>query len=448
MSFFRIPTLAAAMAVAATFTLPHLALAQSLSSDTIDTLKQQVERVQPKMVEWRRHIHQNAELSGQEVQTAAYVAQHLRALGYEVRERVGGTGVVGVLKGAKPGRTVALRADMDALPVAEASGLPFASKQRQKYMGADVPVAHACGHDGHTAMLMGAAEVFAGMRDRIAGTIVLVFQPAEEGAPHELKDGEKFGAAAMVVDGALLQPKPDAIFAAHLIPNLPRVIAYKTGPVFASSDVVKIRIKGKQTHGAMPWLGVDAISVGSQVVNSLQTIVSRQLNISKEPAVLSMGKFVGGNRNNIIPETVELEGTLRTFDEDMRREAKERIVKMSRLIAEANGATAEVTFPPGGYSATINPEALMNDMVPILKKVSDGKTMPASKQMASEDFSEFQKEIPGVYIMVGAPPVGKEPHTAAPNHNPAFDFDEGMMQVGTKAMAGMALEFLSQKVAP
>jgi amidohydrolase len=447
MKFSPIKTLAAAMTAAAVLTLPQLATAQSLSQDAIDALKHKVERVQPKMVEWRRYIHQNAELSGQEVQTAAYVAKHLRALGYDVREGVGGTGVVGVLKGAKPGCTVALRADMDALPVAEASGLPFASKQKQKYMGAEVPVAHACGHDGHTAMLMGAAEVFASMRDQIAGTIVLVFQPAEEGAPHELKEGEKFGAAAMVADGALLQPRPDAIFAAHLIPNLPRVIAYKTGPVFASSDVVKIRIKGKQTHGAMPWLGVDAISVGSQLVNSMQTIVSRQLNISKEPAVLSMGKFVGGNRNNIIPESVELEGTLRTFDEDMRRDAKERIRKMATLIAEANGATAEVTFPPGGYSATINPEQLMNDMVPILQKVSDGKTMPATKQMASEDFSEFQKEIPGVYIMVGAPPVGKEPRIAAPNHNPAFDFDESMMQAGTKALAGMALEFLGQKPA-
>jgi amidohydrolase len=214
--------------------------------------------------------------------------------------------------------------------------------------------------------------------------------------------------------------------------------------VFASSDVVRIRIKGKQTHGAMPWNGVDAISVGAQLVNSLQTIVSRQLDISKEPAVLSIGKFIGGNRNNIIPESVELEGTLRTFDEGMRREAKERIVKMSRLIAEANGATAEVVFPPGGYSATVNPEQLMNAMVPVLNKVSDGKAVPATKLMASEDFSEFQKEIPGVYILVGAPPPGKEPATAAPNHNPAFDFDEDMMRAGTKAMAGMALEFLAR----
>ena len=444
MNHFRLTPFVAAVAAAVSLNLPHAAWSQSLGGDTIDALKQKVERVQPRMVEWRRHIHQHAELSGQEMQTAAYVAKHLRALGYEVREGVGGTGVVGVLKGARPGRTVALRADMDALPVAEATGLPFASKQRQQYMGAEVPVAHACGHDGHTAMLMGAAEVFAGMRDQISGTIVLVFQPADEGAPHELKADEKFGAASMIADGAL-QSKPDAIFAVHLIPNLPRVIAYKTGPVFASSDVVKIRIKGKQTHGAMPWAGVDAISVGSQLVNSMQTIVSRQLNISKEPAVLSIGKFIGGNRNNIIPESVELEGTLRTFDEDMRRDAKARIHKMATLIAEANGATAEVTFSPGGYSATINPEDLMNSMVPILKKISDGKTMPAPKMMASEDFSEFQKEIPGVYIMVGAPPVGKEAATAAPNHNPAFDFDESMMQLGTKAMAGMALEFLSRQ---
>ena len=284
----RLKAIASALLAAGALSITQAAWAQSLSSKTIDALKQKVERVQPRMVEWRRYIHENAELSGQEVKTAAYVAKHLRALGYEVREGVGGTGVVGVLKGAKPGRTVALRADMDALPVAEASGLPFASRQRQPYMGTEVPVAHACGHDGHTAMLMGAAEVFAGMRDQISGTIVLVFQPAEEGASHELKEGEKFGAAAMIADGAL-QPKPDAIFAAHLIPNMPRVIAYKTGPVFASSDVVKIRIKGKQTHGAMPWHGVDAISVGSQLVNSMQTIVSRQLDISKEPAVQSIG---------------------------------------------------------------------------------------------------------------------------------------------------------------
>ncbi len=443
MNLFRLTPRVAALAAAAALALPEAASAQSLGGDAIDALKQQLERLQPKMVEWRRHIHQHAELSGQEVQTAAYVARHLRALGYQVREGVGGTGVVGVLQGARPGRTVALRADMDALPVAEATGLPFASTQRQSYMGAQVPVAHACGHDGHTAMLMGAAEVFAAMRDRISGTIVLLFQPAEEGAPHELKDGEKFGAAAMIAAGAL-EPRPDAIFAAHLIPNMPRVIGYKTGPVFASSDVVKIRIKGRQTHGAMPWAGVDPISVGSQLVNSMQTLVSRQLDISKEPAVLSIGRFSGGNRNNIIPESVELEGTLRTFDEAMRRDAKERIRKMATLIAEANGATAEVTFPPGGYSATINPEALMNAMVPILRQVSDGKTMQASKLMASEDFSEFQKEIPGVYILVGAPPPGKEPATAAPNHNPAFDFDEGMLQAGAKALAGMALEFLGR----
>ena len=422
-----------------------LVSAQAIDDVTLGTLDREFAAIQPKMVEWRRDIHQNPELSGQEVRTAQLIADHLRALGLEVRTGVGGHGVVGLLKGARPGKVVALRADIDALPVAETTGLPFASKARQLNMGVESPVMHACGHDGHTAMLMGVAEVLAGMREQIPGTVKFIFQPAEEGTSAVPAPGTSWGAKAMVEDGALENPRPDAAFALHIIPNIPSgTIGYRSGPLFASGDTVRIKINGKQTHGAFPWNGVDPIVTAAQVITALQTVVSRQLNISKEPAVLSIGQINGGNRENIVPESVEMVGTLRAFDEAMRADAKARITRTAESIAAASGATAEVSFGPSAYPVTNNPEALTEMMVPILKKVTGGKATQTPKFMASEDFSEFQKLVPGMYIVLGATPKGKTPATAAPNHNPAFDFDEGAMPVGAKTLAAMTLEYLAR----
>lgn len=423
-----------------------LASAQALDDATLAALETRLGAIQSKMVSWRRDLHQHPELSGQESRTAARVAEHLRGLGLEVRTGVGGHGVIALLKGGKPGRVVALRADMDALPVKEVTGLPFASTVTQTHMGQPSPVMHACGHDGHTAMLMGVAEVLAGMRDQIPGSIKFVFQPAEEGVSSEAMLKGSWGAKAMIEQGALENPRPDAAFAVHIIPNMPSgMVGFRAGPQFASGDVVRIKVTGKQTHGAFPWNGVDPIVVSAQVVTALQSVVSRQLNISKEPAVISIGQIQGGNRSNIIPDSVEMIGTIRTFDEEMRTQAKERIKRTAESIAAANGAKAEVSYDPGSYAVTANDQPLTAAMGPVLRKVAGGMAMEGPKLMATEDFSEFSRQVPSLYLTLGAPPAGKTPATAAPNHSPAFDFDEGVMPLGARAMAAMALEFLNKR---
>ena len=390
--------------------------------------------------------HAGAE--AQEELAARIVAEELTRLGFKVATGIARTGVVGTIRGKLPGqRSIGLRADMDALPVTEQTGLPFASKAKSTYLGKEVPVTHSCGHDAHVAMLMGAAEALAGMKATLPGTVKFIFQPAEEGAPVEPDANGKvpsFGAKAMVEAGVLKDVQ--AIYGLHITANLPSGMAgYRSGPLMAGSNNIHIHVEGKGGHGSSPWSAVDPIVAASQVVLGLQTVVSRQLNISKEPAVLSIGQINGGNRENIVPESVEMVGTLRAFDETMRADAKERITRTAESIASASGATAEVSFGPSAYPVTTNPEALTEMMAPVLKKVSGGKAMQTSRLMASEDFSEFQKVVPGLYIILGAAPEGKTPATAAPNHNPAFDFDESMMQLGTKAMAGMALEFLSRQ---
>ena len=329
-------------------------LAQGLDPTGLPDLDQRTAGLQSKMVDWRRDIHQNPELSGQEVRTAKLVADHLRKLGMEVKTGVGGHGVIGLLKGELPGRVVALRADMDALPVQEVTGLPFASRVIGRNMGKDSPVMHACGHDGHTAILMGVAELLAGLRAQIPGSVKFVFQPAEEGLSEAPADPKAaIGAKAMVEQGALDNPKVDAIFGLHISPNgppgttgnvPPGTIGYRSGPLMASADSLRIRVTGRQTHGAMPWRGIDPIVASAQIITALQSIVSRQLNISNEPAVLSIGAINGGNRENIIPESVEMLGTLRTFDEAMRADAKQRIVATAESIGAASGAKVEVSF--------------------------------------------------------------------------------------------------------
>jgi amidohydrolase len=405
-------------------------------------VEERVAKVEQKVIGWRRDIHQHPELSGQEARTAALVAAHLQKLGMEVTTGVGGHGVVGLLKGGQPGKVVALRADMDALPILEATGLPFASKAIAKHMGKDSPVMHGCGHDGHTAILMGVAEVLAAMKDQIRGSVKFIFQPAEEGfsQPPE-KLGQLWGAKAMIAEGAMDKPKVDAIFGLHMSSLIPTgMIGWRSGPTMAGADSLRIQVNGKQTHGAMPWAGIDPIVTSAQMINALQTVVSRQLNISTQPAVLSIGAINGGNRENIVPESVEMLGTLRTYDEKMRADAKQRVQLIAQSTAAANGAKAEVSFGPSEYSVTINDPALTAAMVPVLGKVA--KTIEIPLVSASEDFSEFQKIAPGFFYMLGGQPKGRN---VGPNHSPSFDFDEAALAIGVKSLTWLALSYLEGK---
>ncbi|GAA5232903.1 amidohydrolase [Verticiella sediminum] len=426
--------------------LPLALHAQNLSSASYDGLREAVDRVAPQMVEWRRDIHAHPELSGQEERTAKLVAEHLRSLGMEVQTGVGGHGVVGTLRGARPGPTVALRADMDALPVAERTGLPFASTAKAEYLGNEVPVMHACGHDAHVAMLMGAASALAGLRDELAGTVRFVFQPAEEGAPVQ-PDAEgrtpAFGARAMIDDGAL--QGVDAIYGLHITANLPSgTLGYRSGPMMAGSDSLTIHVHGRGGHGSSPWNAVDPILAASQIVVGLQGIVSRQLNISQEPAVLTIGSIHGGTRSNIIPDDVEMQGTLRTFDEGMREQAHQHIVRTAEHIAQASGAQARVRFGPVAYPVTTNDPKLTDASLPALELAADGKVTVVPKVSGSEDFSEFQKQVPGFFFLLGAPPAGKDYTKAPPNHSAEFDVDEQQFPVGARALATLAMDYLAR----
>ena len=414
---------------------------QTVSPDTAQQLDQGIARVESKVVAWRRDIHQNPELSGQEVRTSRLVADHLRKLGMKVTTGVGGHGVVGLLEGGLPGKVVALRADMDALPVQEATGLPFASKAVAKHMGKDSPVMHACGHDAHTAILMGVAEVLAGMKAQIPGTIKFIFQPAEEGFSEMPSSADaQRGAQAMVTDGVMENPKVDAVFGLHVAPVIPSgVIGWRSGPILASADTVRITVEGKQTHGAAPWLGVDPIVTSAQIVSALQTVVSRSLDITKEPAVFSIGSINGGSRENIVPDSVEMLGTLRTFNEEMRTGAKERITRIAQSTATANGAKAEVSFGPSSYGVTSNDETLTEAMLPALKEAANGKIMQVPKAAGAEDFSEYQQKAPGVFFILGVKP---EDRPVGPPHSPTFDLDESSFPVGMRSLAMVALTYL------
>ena len=445
----RCARLAAAAAAAGFFAAS--APAQTQDAARLQDLERRAVALQPKMVAWRRDIHEHPELSGQEVRTAKLVADHLRALGLEVKTGVGGTGVVGVLKGGKPGdRVIALRADMDALPVQEATGLPFASKVIARNMGKDSPVMHACGHDGHTAILMGVAEMLAGMREQIPGTVKFVFQPAEEGRSEEPKDPDApFGAKWMIADGVLDNPKVDAIFGLHLGPGAPvGAVGYRVGPMMAGADGFRIKVTGRQTHGSRPWDGVDPIVASAQIVTGLQTIVSRQLDIAKLPTVVTIGAINGGNRENIIPDSVEMLGTLRTFDNGVRADAKKRIADTATAIAAASGAKAEVHFPALAWPPTVNPPALSEQVVPVLQAATGNKAVVIPLVPGSEDFSDFQLKVPGFFFILFAPAKGQDPLKSPPNHSPKFDFDEDAMPVGAKALAALALDQLARTNKP
>lgn len=437
----------AAIGVAALLTAASAPPAYALDQATVEAVRASAARLQPRVVAWRRDFHANPELANAEKRTAKIVADHLKKLGFEVRTGVGVTGVVGVLRGGKPGGVVALRADMDGLPVLEATGLPFASRATGTFNGQTVPVAHACGHDSHVAMLMGAAEVLAGMKADIPGTVVFIFQPAEEGAPVEPDANGKvpsFGAKAMVEEGALKDVQ--AIYGLHITANLPAgVVGYRSGPLMAGSDNIRIEVEGRGGHGSSPWNAVDPIVAASQVVLGLQTVVSRQLNISQEPAVITIGQIQGGTRYNIIPDNVEMLGTLRTFDEGMRQEALKRITTTAESIAASSGAKAKVRFGPVAYPVTTNPAELTAASLPALKLATGGKAMIIPKVSGSEDFSEFQKVAPGFFYFLGAPPKGADFNKAPSNHSPLFDIDEDQMPVGARTLAALAVDFLQRK---
>ena len=401
-----------------------------------------VQRVMPEVVAWRRDFHQHPELGFAETRSAGVIAEHLRSLGLEVRTGVGKTGVVGILRGARPGRVVALRADMDALPVQEATGLAFASTATGTYLGNTVPVAHACGHDMHMAMLMGAAEVLAGMKDRIAGTVVFVFQPAEEGAP----PGEpKGGAALMIAEGALNDPKPDAIFGLHVVPGRPGSVFYRPEGFMAASDRVDISLKGKQTHGAWPWRGVDVIAVAGQVVETVNTLTARTVDPTTTPTVFTIATINAGVRYNIIPDSATLSGTLRTFDTAQRDALVARAETAIDHVAEAYGATAEFGVRQNA-ALVFNDPGLSAWLAPVLTEVAgEGNVNAATPPTTvAEDFSYFQQVIPGVFYHLGASPDGIDPATSAPNHSPEFSPNEKVLPLGVKTHVLTALRFLER----
>lgn len=396
----------------------------------------------PRVVAWRRDIHAHPELGFSETRTAALVAEHLRALGLEVRTGVGKTGVVGVLRGARPGRTVALRTDMDALPVLEATGLPFASTATGTYQGNTVPVAHACGHDAHIAMLMGAAEVLAGMKADIAGTVVFIFQPAEEGAP----PGEpKGGAALMIEEGALDNPRPDAIFGLHVVPGRPGTVFYRPQGFMAASDRVDIVLHGRQTHGAWPWKGVDVIAVAAQIIQTINTLTARTIDPTTTPTVFTIATVDAGVRYNIIPEEATLSGTLRTFDIAQRDDLVRRAGVAIDNIAETFGATAEFKVRQNA-ALVYNNEALSAWLAPVLTEAAGAGNVNAASPptTVAEDFSYLSQVVPGVFYHLGASKDGVDPATSPPNHSPGFDVNEAILPLGVKTHVLSAVRFLEQ----
>ncbi len=396
------------------------------------------DEVEEQVIAWRRDIHQHPELGNREFRTAALVAEHLRSLGLEVATEVAHTGVVGVLRGGRPGSVVALRADMDGLPVTEMVDLPFASKVRTEYNGQEVGVMHACGHDNHVAILMGVASVLSSVRDELPGTVKFIFQPAEEGPPA----GEEGGAALMLNEGVFQDPAPQAVFGLHVFPAPVGTIMYRKGGFLASADGLRIVVRGKQTHAAMPWAGVDPIVVASQIVLGLQTVVSRQVDLTDSPAIVTIGSIRGGVRGNIIPDSVVLVGTIRTLSPQTRDLVHERVRRTAEEIAAAGGAVADVQIGIG-VPVTVNDPALTERMLPTLRRVAGAeRTIDAPPITGAEDFSFYAEEVPGLFIGLGVAPP-EDPSKAQPNHSPLFYADERALKLGVRAMSSLAVDFLS-----
>lgn len=396
---------------------------------------ERIETVMPKVVAWRRDIHQHPELANREFRTAALVAGHLQELGMEVQTDIAHTGVVGILRGGQPGPVVALRADMDALPVVEQTDVPFASRVRSEYMGQEVGVMHACGHDLHVAILMGVAEVLGDMRAQLPGTVMFIFQPAEEGAP----PGEEGGAELMLREGLFDEVRPDAIFGLHVVPAPVGTIGWRSGGIMASSDRFTIKVRGKQTHGAVPWGGVDPIVVAAQIILGLQTIPSRQLDATLTPSIVTVGAIRGGVRHNIIPDEVNMTGTLRTFDPDTQRQIHDRVTRTAQSIAASAGARADVEIFLG-YPVTYNDPELTRRMLPTLGRVAGPGLVETPRATGAEDFSFYQKEVPGMFFFVGI--ASDDPAKVHPNHSPLFYADERGLPIGVTAMTALALDFL------
>jgi amidohydrolase len=397
-------------------------------------------KVEAKVITWRRDIHQHPELSNRETRTSKLVADHLKKLGLPVRTGIARTGVTAVLKGGKPGPVIALRADMDALPVSEQVDVPFKSTVTTEYLGKKVGVMHACGHDSHVANLMGVAEMLAGMKQDLPGTVLFIFQPAEEGAP----EGEEGGAGLMIKEGVFNEVKPEAVFGLHVTSTLNTgVIGYRSGPFMAASDAFRIEVQGRQSHGSRPWSGVDPIVAASQIVVGLQTIVSRQIDITQLPAVVTIGKFDGGVRHNIIPDSVDMRGTLRTFDKDMRADIMKRIDNTATSIAASSGAQAKVTFSPGNNPVVMNNPQLTQRALPSLKRVAgDDKVVTLPLITGSEDFAYYADLIPSLFFYVGVTPPGQDANAAPSNHSPLFYIDEPSIAFATRALASVAVDYL------
>jgi amidohydrolase len=402
------------------------------------------DKIESKVIEWRRDFHENPELGNREFRTAEIVAKHLQSLGIEVKTGVAKTGVVGVLKGGQPGPVVALRADMDALPVTERGNLPFASKVKAQYNGQEVGVMHACGHDSHTAIMMGVAEVLAGMKADLKGTVKFIFQPAEEGAP----EGEEGGAKLMVEEGVLENPKVDVVFGLHIWAQTESgLLTYRPGGMMAGADDIKITVKGRQAHGASPWSSVDPIVTSAQIINNLQTVISRNLNVTENAGVLTIGSIHSGVRFNIIPEQAEMMGTIRYLSDSDYKLMNERINTIVTKTAEAAGATAEVKIPYSThYPVTFNDLALTDKMLPSLQRTAGAENVKIIPPMTgAEDFSFFQEKVPGFFFFLGGMPKGQDPKTAPSHHTPDFFIDESSFKLGVKALAGLAVDYMEQE---
>ncbi len=420
--------------------------AQLFSQTDITRLKEKMtaaaDRIESKCIEWRQDLHMNPELGNREFRTSKIIATHLKSLGIDVKEGIAKTGVVGILKGGKPGPCIALRADMDALPIVENVNLPFASKQKSTYNGQEVGVMHACGHDTHVAILMSVAEILSGMRNDIKGTVKFIFQPAEEGPPA----GEEGGANLMVKEGVMDNPKVDVIFGLHIGSDIEiGRIEYKPGAFMASSDWFSIKVKGKGSHGSQPWKGIDPIQVSAQIIEGLQSIVSRQSELTKAPVVITVGKIHGGVRNNIISEECVMDGTIRTLDNNMQKEVHEKIKWTAQKIAEASGATAEVNIETKTL-VTYNTPDLVKKMIPSLEAAAGaGNVRERNWVTGAEDFSYYGTKAPAFFFYLGGMPRGHDPKKAPPHHTADFFVDDQGMKTGINAFCQLVIDYMNMK---
>ncbi len=423
---------------------PTFPRAQSVAPDLEQEIRQRAAQIEPQLIAWRRDIHEHPELGEQETRTAGLVAAHLTRLGLEVKTGIARTGVVATLRGGKPGPVVALRADMDALPVKEPDGLPFASKAKGKYLGREVDVMHACGHDAHTAILMATAEVLAAMKDRLPGAVKFIFQPAEEGPSlYAAFTGKTWGAKAMVKEGVLQDPKADFVFGLHVNSGLPSGrIGYRAGAAMASADELRIKVTGRQGHGGYPWRAIDPVTTSAQIVLGLQTVVSRRTDLMKSPTVVSVTTINGGSQFNIVPDVVEMTGTIRTYDAEVRAGVHRDIRQIAESIAASANARADVEIIEL-YDPLVNNERVTARAVPVLERAADGDATVTERSGAAEDMSFFLNDVPGLYFFLGIVPRNQDLAKAAPNHSPNFFIDEQALVVGVRALAMLAVNHLA-----